>query len=53
MIAVSYSLLSSTMPTPADTIFMPIKPLTILHTSDWHLGRKLYGRMRYDEFETF
>ena len=41
------------MPTPADTIFMPIKPLTILHTSDWHLGRRLYGRMRYDEFEAF
>ncbi|HCT73822.1 MULTISPECIES: exonuclease SbcCD subunit D C-terminal domain-containing protein [Psychrobacter] len=32
---------------------MPIKPLTILHTSDWHLGRRLYGRMRYDEFEAF
>ena len=30
-----------------------IKPLTILHTSDWHLGRRLYGRMRYDEFEAF
>jgi exonuclease SbcD len=29
------------------------KPLTILHTSDWHLGRRLYGRMRYDEFEAF
>ncbi|MGB2784857.1 exonuclease SbcCD subunit D C-terminal domain-containing protein [Psychrobacter sp.] len=35
---------------------MPVsttKPLTILHTSDWHLGRRLYGRMRYDEFESF
>jgi len=35
---------------------MPVsttKPLTILHTSDWHLGRRLYGRMRYDEFEAF
>ncbi len=32
---------------------LPIKPLTILHTSDWHLGRRLYGRMRYDEFEAF
>ena len=41
------------MPTFADTNFMPIKPLTILHTSDWHLGRRLYGRMRYDEFESF
>ena len=28
-------------------------PLTILHTSDWHLGRRLYGRIRYDEFEAF
>ncbi|PKH68729.1 exonuclease sbcCD subunit D [Psychrobacter sp. 4Dc] len=30
-----------------------IKPLTILHTSDWHLGRRLYGRLRYEEFESF
>ncbi|MES1964688.1 exonuclease SbcCD subunit D C-terminal domain-containing protein [Psychrobacter sp. AH5] len=30
-----------------------IKPLTVLHTSDWHLGRRLYGRMRYAEFEAF
>lgn len=30
-----------------------IKPLTVLHTSDWHLGRRLYGNMRYDEFEAF
>lgn len=29
------------------------KPLTVLHTSDWHLGRRLYGNMRYDEFEAF
>ena len=28
-------------------------PLTILHTSDWHLGRSLYGRRRYDEFAAF
>ena len=41
------------MPTPADTKFMPTKPLNILHTSDWHLGRRLYGRMRYEEFEAF
>ncbi|MGM8909413.1 exonuclease SbcCD subunit D C-terminal domain-containing protein [Psychrobacter sp. 1U1] len=41
------------MSTPADTKFMPTKPLNILHTSDWHLGRRLYGRMRYDEFEAF
>lgn len=40
------------MSIPADTKFTP-KPLTILHTSDWHLGRRLYGRMRYDEFEAF
>ncbi len=25
----------------------------ILHTSDWHIGRSLYGRKRYDEFELF
>lgn len=30
-----------------------LKPLTVLHTSDWHLGRRLYGRMRYDEFAAF
>ncbi|WP_394211332.1 exonuclease SbcCD subunit D C-terminal domain-containing protein [Psychrobacter piscatorii] len=29
------------------------KPLKILHTSDWHLGRRLYGRLRYEEFEAF
>lgn len=28
-------------------------PLRILHTSDWHLGRALYGRKRYEEFEAF
>ena len=39
--------------TPADTKLMSIKPLNILHTSDWHLGRRLYGRMRYEEFEAF
>ncbi|WP_424108350.1 exonuclease SbcCD subunit D C-terminal domain-containing protein [Psychrobacter halodurans] len=38
---------------PADTKSMPTNPLTILHTSDWHLGRRLYGRMRYDEFAAF
>lgn len=27
--------------------------LRILHTSDWHLGRRLYGRKRYEEFEAF
>jgi len=29
------------------------KPMKILHTSDWHLGRNLYGRKRYEEFEAF
>ncbi|MDR2164752.1 MAG: exonuclease SbcCD subunit D C-terminal domain-containing protein [Zoogloeaceae bacterium] len=27
--------------------------LTLLHTSDWHLGRALYGRKRHDEFAAF
>lgn len=27
--------------------------MKVLHTSDWHLGRTLYGRKRYDEFEAF
>jgi DNA repair protein SbcD/Mre11 len=27
--------------------------LKILHTSDWHLGRSLYGKKRYDEFAAF
>jgi exonuclease SbcD len=27
--------------------------MKILHTSDWHLGRSLYGKKRYDEFESF
>jgi exonuclease SbcD len=27
--------------------------MNILHTSDWHLGRSLYGRKRYDEFSAF
>lgn len=27
--------------------------MKILHTSDWHLGRSLYGRKRYDEFSSF
>ncbi len=25
--------------------------MKLLHTSDWHLGRALYGRKRYDEYE--
>lgn len=28
-------------------------PMKLLHTSDWHLGRALYGRKRYDEFTAF
>lgn len=27
--------------------------MRILHPSDWHLGRTLYDRKRYDEFESF
>jgi len=27
--------------------------MKILHTSDWHLGRALYRRKRYEEFEAF
>lgn len=27
--------------------------MRLLHTSDWHLGRTLYGRKRYEEFEAF
>ena len=27
--------------------------MKILHTSDWHLGRSLYGKKRYEEFSAF
>jgi len=27
--------------------------MKVLHTSDWHIGRTLYGRKRYEEFEAF
>lgn len=27
--------------------------MKLLHTSDWHIGRALYNRKRYDEFEAF
>jgi DNA repair protein SbcD/Mre11 len=27
--------------------------MKVLHTSDWHIGRALYGRKRYQEFESF
>jgi len=25
--------------------------MRVLHTSDWHIGRNLYGRKRNEEFE--
>lgn len=37
------------MPTTPNTA----STLTVLHTSDWHLGRRLYGQPRYDEFAQF
>ncbi|MHB8091787.1 MAG: exonuclease SbcCD subunit D C-terminal domain-containing protein [Syntrophales bacterium] len=27
--------------------------MKIIHTSDWHIGRALYGRTRYNEYEAF
>jgi exonuclease SbcD len=30
-----------------------LKPWRLLHTSDWHLGRPLYGRRRYGEYAAF
>jgi exonuclease SbcD len=27
--------------------------MKIIHTSDWHLGRQLYDKKRYEEFEAF
>nr|WP_058023159.1 exonuclease SbcCD subunit D C-terminal domain-containing protein [Pseudohongiella spirulinae] len=27
--------------------------MKVLHTSDWHLGRSLYGQRRYEEFDAF
>ena len=27
--------------------------MKLIHTSDWHIGRALYNRKRYDEFEAF
>lgn len=29
------------------------RSLRVLHSSDWHLGRLLYGQKRYEEFEAF
>lgn len=48
-----YLSLSATMSTPTVLKSMPTKALNVLHTSDWHLGRRLYGRLRYDEFAAF
>ncbi|MCI5129450.1 MAG: exonuclease subunit SbcD, partial [Candidatus Electrothrix sp. AUS3] len=31
----------------------PVPNTRILHTSDWHIGRTLYGRHRYAEFTAF
>lgn len=41
------------MPISAAPKNLLTNPLKILHTSDWHLGRRLYGRPRYNEFEAF
>lgn len=30
-----------------------ISPLRLLHTSDWHIGRTLCGRKRYEEFDAY
>ena len=30
-----------------------LTPLKLLHTSDWHIGRTLFGKKRYEEFEAF
>lgn len=30
-----------------------MKQLTVIHTSDWHIGHQLYKRKREDEFEAF
>lgn len=27
--------------------------MRILHTADWHIGKKLYGRQRFAEYEEF
>jgi exonuclease SbcD len=41
---------------PTLFVFFVVKQgsaMKILHTSDWHLGRSLYGRKRYEEFSAF
>ncbi|MCL1622689.1 exonuclease SbcCD subunit D C-terminal domain-containing protein [Moraxella sp. Tifton1] len=35
------------------TLKKPTHALRVLHTSDWHLGKRLYGQQRYDEFSEF
>lgn len=37
----------------APHLLWPGDRMRILHTSDWHIGRNLYGRKRYEEFESF
>ena len=46
-------MISQTMPLSIASKYISVRPLKILHTSDWHLGRRLYGRLRYEEFEAF
>jgi len=29
------------------------RDMKLLHTSDWHLGRALHGRKRYEKYEAF
>lgn len=35
------------------TLPKPAGALRVLHTSDWHLGKMLYGQSRYEEFGLF
>ena len=35
------------------TIRLQLSPMKLLHTSDWHLGRMLFTKRRYAEFEQF
>ena len=37
----------------APSLQWPGNGMKVLHTSDWHIGRTLYGRKRYDEFTSF
>jgi DNA repair protein SbcD/Mre11 len=38
---------------PCFTSLAPELLMKILHTSDWHLGRSLYGQKRYEEYGQF